>query len=213
MSGMHAAAATGRISGPERRRRILDAAAEAFADRGYHTTSVGEVADAAGITKPVIYDHFPSKRDLFVAVLEQAREELISLGVEAMGTDAPAEERVRSAIEAFFSYVEAHPATARVLFTPPIGEPDLLVASQRVQAGATAGIAALLAAEPGLFAGVRDRRRHVEMLSEFFKQGMHGLAIWWLDDPRVPRAALVETAMALCWVGLRAQLSPEDSDS
>jgi AcrR family transcriptional regulator len=213
MCAMQAAVATGRIRGPERRRRILDAAAEGFATRGYHATSVGQIAEAAGITKPVIYDHFPSKRDLFVALLEQAREELLALGVAAMRADAPPEERVRTAVEAFFSYVDAHPATARVLFTPPVGEPDLLAESQRVQADATAGIAALLAAEPGLFAGARDRRRRVEMLSEFFKQGMHGLAIWSMDHPGVRRRALADTAMALVWVGLRAQLSPADADS
>jgi AcrR family transcriptional regulator len=213
MCAMQAAVATGRIKGPERRKRILDAAAEGFATRGYHATSVGQIAEAAGITKPVIYDHFPSKRDLFVALLEQAREDLLALGVEAMRADALPEARVRSAVEAFFSYVDAHPATARVLFTPPVGEPDLLAESQRVQADATAGIAALLAAEPGLFAGARDRRRRVEMLSEFFKQGMHGLAIWSMDHPGVPRRALVDTAMAMVWVGLKAQLSPADADS
>jgi AcrR family transcriptional regulator len=213
MCAMQAAVATGRIRGPERRKRILDAAAEGFATRGYHATSVGQIAEAAGITKPVIYDHFASKRDLFVALLEQAREELLALGVEAMRADAPTEERVRSAVEAFFSYVDAHPATARVLFTPPVGEPDLLTESQRVQADATAGIATLLAAEPGLFAGARDRRRRVEMLSEFFKQGMHGLAIWSMDHPGIPRRALVDTAMALVWIGLQAQLSPADADS
>jgi AcrR family transcriptional regulator len=210
---MRADVATGRIRGPERRRRILDAAAGAFAARGYHATSVGEIAEAAGITKPVIYDHFGSKRELFVALLDQAREELTSLGVEAMGADAPVEERVRAAIEAFFSYVEAHPTTARVLFMPPIGEPDLLAVSRRVQADATAGIAALLGAEPGLFRGSRDRRRRIEMLSEFFKQGMHGLAIWWLDHPEARRRALVDSAMAIAWVGLRAQLSPPDPES
>jgi hypothetical protein len=51
------------------------------------------------------------------------------------------------------------------------------------------------------------------MLSEFFKQGMHGLAIWAKDHPEVPRRALVETAMALAWVGLREQLSPAGGDS
>jgi AcrR family transcriptional regulator len=213
MQVMQAAVATGRIKGAERRRRILDAAAEGFAARGYHATSVGQIAEAAGISKPVIYDHFPSKRDLFVALLEQAREELLALGVEAMRAGAPPEKRVRSAVDAFFSYVDAHPATARVLFTPPVGEPDLLAESQRVQADATAGIAALFGAEPGLFSGARDRRRRVEMLSEFFKQGMHGLAIWAMDHPEVPRRALVETAMALAWVGLRAQLSPADGVS
>jgi AcrR family transcriptional regulator len=196
-----------RITGPERRERILDAAAEAFAERGYHATSVGQVARAAGITKPVVYDHFSSKRELFVELMETAREELTSRGIEAMSGDAPLEDRLRAAIVAFFGYVEEHPATARVLFTPPTGEPELLRAARRVQAEATAGIAALLAAERDLLTGAPDRKRRLELFGEFLKQGAHGLAIWWADHPRVPRRVLVDATMDLLWVGLRSHLS------
>jgi AcrR family transcriptional regulator len=200
-----------RITGPERRARILEAAAEAFAERGYHATSVGQVAGAAGITKPVVYDHFPSKRELFVELMETARDELTSRGIEAMSGDAPLEERLRAAILAFFVYVEEHPATARVLFTPPTGEPDLLEAARRVQAGATAGIAELLAAERDLLAGAPDRKRRLELFGEFLKQGAHGLAIWWTDHPRVPRRVLVDATMDLLWAGLESHLSSQNS--
>jgi AcrR family transcriptional regulator len=200
-----------RITGPERRERILDAAAEAFAERGYHATSVGQVARAAGITKPVVYDHFPSKRELFVELMETAREELTSRGIEAMSGDAPLEDRLRAAIVAFFAYVEEHPATARVLFTPPTGEPDLLQAARRVQAEATAGIAALLGAERDLLAGAPDRKRRLELFGEFLKQGAHGLAIWWADHPRIPRRVLIDATMDLLWVGLRSHLSSRNS--
>src|ERR671911_2012282 len=98
-----------RITGPQRRKRILAAAAEAFAERGYHAASVGQVAEAAGITKPVVYDHFPSKRELFVELMASAREELTSRGFEAMGGDAPLEQRLRAGVNAFFAYVEQHP--------------------------------------------------------------------------------------------------------
>jgi AcrR family transcriptional regulator len=200
-----------RITGSERRERILDAAAEAFAERGYHATSVGQVARAAGITKPVVYDHFSSKRELFVELMETAREELTSRGIEAMSGDAPLEDRLRAAIVAFFGYVEDHPATARVLFTPPTGEPELLRAARRVQAEATAGIAALLAAERDLLAGAPDRKRRLELFGEFLKQGAHGLAIWWADHPRVPRRVLVDATMDLVWVGFRSHLSSRSS--
>jgi AcrR family transcriptional regulator len=196
-----------RITGPQRRERILDAAADAFAARGFHATSIGEIAAAAGITKPVIYDHFSSKRELFVALMETARDELTSRGAAMMGRDAPAEQRVRAAIDAFFGYVEEHPAAARVLFTAPKGEPDLFDAARAVQTEAATRIAALFAAEPGLLPDVSDRERRIEMFVEFLKQGMHGLAEWWTDHPRVPRAELVDAVMDMVWVGLRAQFS------
>ena len=204
-------AASTRLSGSERRERILAAAAEAFAERGYHAASVGQVAEAAGITKPVVYDHFPSKRELFVELMASAREELTSRGFEAMGGDAPLEQRLRAGVNAFFAYVEQHPATARVLFTPPTGEPELLEAARRVQAEATASIAAMLDAEPELLAGARDRKRRLVLFAEFFKQGVHGLAIWWTDHPRVPRDVLVDATMDLLWLGLRAHLASTPS--
>jgi AcrR family transcriptional regulator len=204
---MGTGAATTRLTGVERRARILDSAAEAFAECGYHAASVGQVAEAAGITKPVVYDHFPSKRELFVELMESARQELTSRGFEAMTGDAPLEQRLRAGVNAFFAYVEQHPATARVLFTPPTGEPDLLAAARRVQAEATASIATMLAGEAELLAGARDRKRRLELFAEFFKQGVHGLAIWWSEHPRVPRSALVDATMDLLWSGLRSHLA------
>jgi AcrR family transcriptional regulator len=199
------ALATARLTGPERRQRILDAAVESFAERGYEAASVAEIATAAGITKPVLYDHFASKRDLFVELMEGARDELTRRGAEALASEAPLEARLRTAVDAFFAFVEEHPAAARVLLVAPGGQPDLQDASREVQAEATRRIAALLLAEPRLLAGVSDRERRLTLFTEFLKQGLHGLAEWWSEHPDVPRATLVDSVMDLVWMGLRAQ--------
>jgi AcrR family transcriptional regulator len=203
-----------RISGAERRQRILDVATDAFAERGYHATSVGEIAATAGITKPVLYDHFDSKQGLFVELMEKARDELTARGAEAMSREAPVEQRVRSAVDAFFAYVEERPAAARVLLTIPKGEAELVEATRDVQAEATARLAALLAHEPDLLADVPGRERRLELATEFIKQGMHGLAEWWSAHPDMPREVLVDTTMDVAWIGLSGQLdrSPEVGD-
>jgi AcrR family transcriptional regulator len=203
---MHAVASA-RLSGPERRQRILDAAVESFAERGYEATSVGEIAAAAGITKPVLYDHFGSKRDLFVELMESARDELTRRGAEAFAGDAPLEARLRTAVDAFFAFVEEHPYAARVLLVAPRGEPELQDASREVQAEATRRIAALLVGEPRLLHGAPDRERQLELFTEFLKQGMHGLAEWWSENPEVSRAALVDSVMDIAWAGLRVHAS------
>src|SRR5436189_4852273 len=113
-----------RMTGAQRRQRILDVAADLFAARGYHSTSVAEIASAAGITKPVLYDHFPSKQRLFVEVIEQARDELVGRGAVAMAAGEPLERRIRAAVEEFFAYVEENPEAARVLLVPPRGDPE-----------------------------------------------------------------------------------------
>ena len=197
-----------RLSRPRRRQRILDAAVEAFAARGYEAASMSEIAASAGITKPVLYDHFASKRRLFVELMETIRDELVGRGARAMGTDLPLEARFRAAVTAFFTYVEAHPAAARVLLVTPRGDPELVDAARRVQDGATAALATLLVVERELLVGQPDRERRIEMFTELVKQGLHGLAEWWAEHPDVPAASLVETVMDVVWVGLRAHLGP-----
>jgi AcrR family transcriptional regulator len=167
-----------------------------------------EIASAAGITKPVLYDHFASKVQLYVELIESARDELTARGAAAMHGDAPAEARVRAAIGAFFSYVEERPAAVRVLFRPAEGEPEVVEAAHRVQTQATARLVALLAAEPNLLPGAADRDLRLELFMEFIKRGLHGLAGWWAEHPDVPRETLVEATMDLVWSGLRAQLAP-----
>src|SRR5436190_11587277 len=196
-----------RMTGVQRRRRILDVAADLFAARGYHSTSVGEIAAAAGITKPVLYDHFTSKRRLFVELMESIRDELTSRGAAAMSADAPIEVRIRAAVEAFFDYVEERPAAARVLLVTPRGEPELIEATRLVQSQATSTLTALLLAEPMLLPGVRNRRRRVELMTEFLKQGLHGLAEWWADHPDTPKRVLVDAALDVAWSGLRSRLA------
>jgi len=195
------------MTGAQRRRRILDVAADLFAARGYHSTSVGEIAAAAGVTKPVLYDHFASKRQLFVELMESIRDELTSRGAAAMSADAPIDVRIRAAIEAFFDYVEQRPAAARVLLVTPRGEPELIEATQLVQSQATARLTDLLLAEPMLLPGVRNRRRRVELMTEFIKQGLHGLAEWWADHPDAPKRVLVDAALDVAWSGLRSRLA------
>jgi AcrR family transcriptional regulator len=199
-----------RLSRPQRRQRILDAAVDAFAARGYDAASMSEIAAASGITKPVLYDHFPSKQRLFVELMENIRDELVGRGARAMGTGLPLEVRFRAAVSAFFSYVAEYPAAARVLLVTPRGDPELADAAREVQAGATAALTALLAAEPGLLAGQPDRDRRLGLFTEFIKQGLHGLAEWWADHPEVPSVSLVEAVMDVVWVGLRVHLGPSE---
>jgi AcrR family transcriptional regulator len=192
-----------RLKAPERRARILQAAEQEFAARGYHSTSMDDIAAAAGISKPVLYDHFASKLDLYTQLTEGIRDELTGRGAAAMAGDAPPGERIRTAIDAFFTFVEERPSAARVLLFTPVGEPELVDAAREVQAGATAALTALLVREPGLFAGGSDRELRLELLTEFMKQGLHGLAEWWSQHPQTPREVLVDAVTELVWSGLR----------
>lgn len=193
-----------RLSGAARREMILAAAAELFAAKGFHETSVGEIATASGISKIVLYDHFASKEELFLELTRAARDGLIASGRQNFAEGATLEVRLRGAIEAFFAFVEAEPARARLLFLLPKGEPELRDLVAAIQEEGTRGLATILGAEDGLLRDAPDRAQRLVLIIEFMKLGMHGLADWWVRHPETPRAVLVETAMDVAWRGLQS---------
>src|SRR5579859_968905 len=66
-----------RLPRPERRRQLLEAALEVFVARGYHAAAMDEIAERAGVSKPVLYQHFPGKQELYLALLDESVERLI----------------------------------------------------------------------------------------------------------------------------------------
>lgn len=188
-----------RLSAEERRSRILAAAVHAFARDGYDSTKMDGIAARAEITKPVLYDHFPSKQALFLAVLESIRDGLISKGKSVAKANVGPEQKFRRAVDAFLRFVEDEPDAARVLLMVPSGDPVAAGVSREVQAGASAGIAALL----GVFMPGAPRWR-LRAATEFLKEGLHALATWWLENPDRTRDEIVDVVMGVVWPGLRA---------
>src|SRR5277367_945245 len=108
-----------RLTAEERRAKILSAAVQAFATDGYDRTSMDRIAALSKVTKPVLYDHFPSKQALFLTVLESIRDGLIAKGKAiAEAGDGP-EQKFRRAVDAFLQFVEGQPDAARVLLMVP----------------------------------------------------------------------------------------------
>src|SRR3954467_10380613 len=105
-----------RLSAEERREHILGAGMEVFAERGYQEASMAEIARAAGITPAVIYDHFQSKAELQITLLESQTDELLAYVGSAV-VNAPEERsvRMRIGVDAFFAFVEEHPYAWRML--------------------------------------------------------------------------------------------------
>jgi AcrR family transcriptional regulator len=183
---------------------ILAAAMAVFAERGYQEASMAEIAAAAGITAAVLYDHFPSKADLQVDLLESQTEELL-LFVAAAVAAGPEErgERFRAGVDAFFTFVETHPYAWRMLFRDPPTDPVVAAAHGRVHRRATAGIAAFLTADaPSQFLARPDAEQRAEMFAQMLKMAQNGLAVWWYENHETPRAVLVERVVEFCWVGL-----------
>jgi AcrR family transcriptional regulator len=170
----------------------------AFARDGYDATRMDDIAMHAGITKPVLYDHFSSKQALFLAVLQTIRDGLIARGKAIVRGDDDPERKFRRSVHAFLEFVEQAPDAARVLLTVPAADPVAAKVSREVQAGATAGIAALLAEFlPG------RTPWHLQATAAFLKEGLHAVAVWWLDHPGPSRKEIVDLVLDVAWLGLR----------
>jgi len=105
-----------RLPAEQRRTQLLDVAIEIFADKGFHATSMDDIAEAAGVTKPVLYQHFPSKRALYRELIDAVDHQLTERLVTATSHAATGRERVQDGFAAYFRFVTEHRAAFRVLF-------------------------------------------------------------------------------------------------
>src|SRR5256714_14409627 len=97
-----------RLPAARRRRQLLDVALGVFAANGFHRTSMEDVADAAGVTKPVLYQHFASKRELYLELLDDVGSQLMVEIAKAVATAAGPRHQGESGFAAYFRFVADH---------------------------------------------------------------------------------------------------------
>jgi AcrR family transcriptional regulator len=162
------AAGNVRLPAAERRRQLLDQALEVFAARGFHATSMSDVAEAAGVTKPVLYQHFASKRDLYLELLDDVGGQLQSSILEATGAAEGPRQQVEAGFAAYFRHVSTHRSAFTLLFGSGARlDGEFTEAVQRVEVAIAAAVAALIDADIGdlhrrilAFRGHRPGREH-----------------------------------------------------
>ena len=194
-----------RLTPAARRALIEEAALEAFATHGFHAASMSDIARRAGVTKPVLYDHFASKAALHAHLLRAQTEELLDRVARAVAGEEDPRAQMRTLVATFFAFVEERPFARRLLFDDPEAGPDVAAAHRRGQAAATRRIAAGLGAA-GVLAGDPEREERLAMTAQALKAALNGLADWWLDHPDVPRERVVAHATELLGDGLLALL-------
>jgi AcrR family transcriptional regulator len=177
---------------------IEDAASALFAEHGYAETRLADIAAAAGVTKQLLYRHFRSKKELHLALLASHRDAVIGRVAAGMSRPGPLAERIRNTVDAWFAYVEENPYASAMLFRDTTGDPELQAFHRELHATARGANAALLRAEPGL----RIPEERLEPLAEFIRSAITGLAVWWGENPDVPRATLVDVTVDVLIRGL-----------
>jgi AcrR family transcriptional regulator len=181
-----------RIPALERRATILRAAGALFARDGYAGTRLDDVAAAAGVTKPIVYRHFESKKALYLALLAKHEDDLPGFFERVAGAppDLSPEALVRAILERWLDYVRENRHAWVMLFRDSSGDDEIRAVRRRVSARAREVMAAFVAQR----AGERIPSDQVEPTAELLTSGLAGLALWWIDNPDVPKRALVDVA-------------------
>jgi AcrR family transcriptional regulator len=189
------------MSAADRREAILDAARSAFAERGFHETSLDSVAERAGVSKALLYEHFSSKRELYVSMLEMHVHELVERISGAVAGAEPGEPRMRAGLEAFFGFVEERRGAWRIMFRNS-SDPDASIRLDRLRDEVAAAIVQLMseeAAAKGL--DFPKMPQVVEMIAQQLVGAMQSLADWWDLHRDVPRDDVLQVAMDFSWMG------------
>jgi AcrR family transcriptional regulator len=196
-----------RLPAHERRALILNAALRAFAANGYDGAAMDDIAEAAGISKAVVYDHVASKRDLYTQLLHAIRTEIEGLVEAALRTPGDGgEERVRAAVEAIYRYVEEHHDAARLLVLELQGA-NVSAIGLELEEKLSSALSRTLGSETGAFGGRPDRDAQLKVLAELLKSAVLGGAGWWYRHPEIPREDLVDRTVDVLWPAIERAIA------
>jgi len=140
-----------RLPRDERRAQLLSAALESFTTSGYHAASMDEIAERANVSKPVLYQHFPSKLDLYLAVLDLHIDSLVFSIQKAIASTRENKNRVKATIDAYFGFMEGEGEAFRLLFESDMSvEPQVRERLERMTYDCAVAVSAVISVDTGL---------------------------------------------------------------
>lgn len=181
-----------------RRAQLLAAAQHVFVTNGYHAAAMDDIAEQAGVSKPVLYQHFPGKLELYLALLEKHGSELVTRVREALETTPDNKQRVKAVLGALYAFVDGEDQAFRLVFESDLrGEPAVERAVEGALSQCVDAVAEAVTADAGL-----DRER-----ARLLAVGLVGLsqvtARDWLDtENSISRDEAVSLISTLAWKGL-----------
>ncbi len=188
----------GRLPRDERRTQLLAAALEVFTQAGYHSAAMDEIADRAKVSKPVLYQHFPSKLDLYLAVLDLHIDSLVFDIQKAIASTSDNAARVHATVDAYFGFINREGEAFRLLFESDMSvEPQVRERLSRMTYDSAAALSAVISLDTGL----------TKEASMMLAVGLIGTAQTsarhWLErDGKLDRETAVELVSNLIWRGI-----------
>ena len=186
-----------RMSGSERREQIVSIARSAFAAKGYEATSIEEIAAAAGISKPVVYEHFGGKEGLYAVVVDREMRQLLGMVTGSLTAGHP-RELCEQAAFALLDYIEEYTDGFRILVRDsPIPQ----------STGSFASLISDIATQVEDILGQEFKTRGFDpKLAPLYAQALVGSVAltgqWWLDVRKPKKAEVAAHLVNLAWHGL-----------
>ncbi|MEE1927702.1 TetR/AcrR family transcriptional regulator [Streptomyces sp. TRM 70351] len=181
-----------------RRNQLLGAAQEVFVAQGYHAAAMDDIADRAGVSKPVLYQHFPGKLDLYMALLDQHCEALLQAVRAALGSTTDNKLRVAATMEAYFAFVENEGGAFRLVFESDLtNEPAVRERVDKVSLDCAEAVTEVIADDTGLPA------EQAKVLAVALCGMAQITARYWLGSGQpIPRDAAATLISSLAWRGI-----------
>ena len=189
----------GRLPRRERRAQLLESALEVFVHNGYHAAAMDDIAERAGVSKPVLYQHFPGKLDLYLALLDSSCDAIIDNCRQALIATPDNKQRVGAAIAAFYDYVGSDTGAFRLVFESDLtNEPSVRQHVDRVTTECAELIAEVIGDDTGL----------PKQASRLLAVSLVGMAqvsarFWLSEQGDLDRDQATSLVSGLAWRGIR----------
>ena len=198
VSGTHTAGRPTRLPRSARRKQLLEAAQEVFVAQGYHAAAMDDIAERAGVSKPVLYQHFPGKLDLYLALLDVHCDAIIDKMRAAMSSSTDNKVRVAAATRAYFDFVDHESEAFRLVFESDLrNDPAVRARFERVERGCIEAITETIMLDTGL------GRERAELLAAGLCGAAEIAARFWLTGGRqIPKSEAEALLSTLSWRGI-----------
>ncbi|MBS44745.1 MAG: TetR family transcriptional regulator [Nocardioides sp.] len=197
----------GRLPRRERREQLLGAALEVFVRQGYHAAAMDDIAERAGVSKPVLYQHFPGKLDLYLALLDLSCDAIIDNIRTALESTQDNKMRVTAAIDAFFEYVGSDSGTFRLVFESDLtNEAEVRQRVDRVTTECASLIAQVIHEDTDL-PGPAANLLAVSLVG----MAQVSARFWISDQAGLAREHAVALVSGLAWRGIRGYPKTDDA--
>ncbi|WP_293782009.1 TetR/AcrR family transcriptional regulator [uncultured Aeromicrobium sp.] len=200
---------TSRLPRTARRAQLLEVARGVFVEQGYHAASMDEIAERAGVSKPVLYQHFPGKLDLYLALLSTSCDEIIEGVRAALASTTDNPRRVQATIELWYDYVADQGQSFRLVFESDLtNDPEVRELVDRVISESASAIAEVIREDTGLSEAAAQL-----LAVSLVGMGHVGARNWLSAQSSLTRDEAVSLVSSLAWRGIGGFPNPHRTPS